>query len=177
MRPTPRAKSATRISVSSSPPDFSIVEAIELPDGLETVRRLFREYEEDLGVDLCFQGFAEELAALPGKYSAPEGTLVLVRAGEQVVGCGAVRPHGPGTCELKRMYIQPEARGKGYGRLLAVALLEWSKHAGYEKALLDTLARLKPAVALYHSLGFVEIPQYNENPEDDVLYFELPLRP
>jgi GNAT superfamily N-acetyltransferase len=133
---------------------------------LDLVRVLFREYQAGLGIDLCFQNFEAELASLPGVYHPPAGNL-WVHPG----GVVAVKSLEPGVCEMKRLYVKPEYRGTGLGRVLAITTMEWAKTAGYHRMKLDTLARLEPAVRLYRSLGFLETTSYNHNPEDDVLYF------
>lgn len=154
------------IEYRSANEDFSL---------LPIVRELFREYQEGLGVDLCFQGFEEELAGLPGKYSAPNGELYVLYLNGSPVGCGALRPIGPGVAEIKRMYLRPAARGSGEGRRLLQTLIDDARRRGYSLLKLDTLARLSPAVALYRSEGFRETAPYNVNPEDDILYFEMDL--
>jgi ribosomal protein S18 acetylase RimI-like enzyme len=142
---------------------------------MPVVRTLFREYEQGLGIDLCFQGFEEELASLPGRYAPPSGALILAILDGEVGGCGALRDLGDGICELKRIYVPPQFRGRGLGRAISVELMRLAKAKGYMTARLDTLARLLPAVALYRDLGFEEIQAYNFNPEADIIYMERPL--
>lgn len=148
---------------------------------LDVVRQLFRDYAEELNVDLCFQDFETELEALPGPYAAPEGTLLLAYPSEDAppksaVGCVALKPlTDDGVCEMKRLYVLPEARGEGWGRLLAEAVLTEAQHRSYTHMRLDTLASLHAARALYHKLGFKEISAYYENPLSDVIYMETHL--
>jgi len=144
-------------------------------DDLDAVRDLFRAYERWLGISLEFQGFAQELATLPGKYAPPSGALLVARIDGAVVGVVAMRPHAPGICEMKRLYVRPEHLGAGIGRALARAVIEAGRAAGHKTMRLDTMARMTAAVALYRALGFREIPAYRFNPEADVLYFELGL--
>ena len=129
----------------------------ESPQEIDDIRRLFREYEAYLNVDLCFQQFEAELANLPGRYAPPSGTLLLATDGLIAIGCGALRRldsiRGQ-ICEMKRLYVRPEARGLGVGRQIAGRLIEEAVRLGYTKMVLDTLDRLEAAMHLYESLGF-----------------------
>lgn len=145
------------------------------PEDLEAVRSLFRSYEEELAVDLCFQSFEEEIASLPGKYAPPGGRLLLGRFGDDVVACGAFREIGPGICEMKRLYVAPNHRRYGYGKEMALELIHLAKEAGCRAMRLDTLARLVPALLLYRELGFEPCEPYYDNPLPDVVYLSLDL--
>jgi GNAT superfamily N-acetyltransferase len=137
---------------------------------------LFREYVAGLGVDLYFQELEAELDRLSEIYVAPEGCLVLARAGDRLVGCGALRRLvAAEVCEMKRLYVRAEARGTGLGRILAENLIAKGRSLGYASMRLDTLARMSAARQLYRSLGFVEIGAYYDNPLPNVVYMELDL--
>lgn len=138
-------------------------------------RELFEEYQRELGIDLCFQGFSEELASLPGKYSPPSGCLLLVFDGPDPVACGAVRDIGDNCCELKRIYVRPSARRRGLARAISERLIAFGREQRYRAAKLDTLKRLTGAIELYQQLGFRFIEPYNYNPEADIVYMELVL--
>lgn len=139
-------------------------------------RVLFQEYADGLGVDLCFQGFEAELGRMPEMYGAPEGCLILARAGDRLVGCGALRRLvAAEVCEMKRLYVRAEARGTGLGRILAESLIAKGRSLGYASMRLDTLAHMSAARQLYRSLGFVEIGAYYGNPLPNVVYMELDL--
>ncbi|MBW2127791.1 MAG: GNAT family N-acetyltransferase [Deltaproteobacteria bacterium] len=148
-----------------------------LSDQLEEIRRLFREYEEALGVDLCFQGFEKELQGLPGKYAYPKGALFLAVDGGTPAGCVALRELGEGVCEMKRLFVRPQYRGQGVGRMLASAVIKEARELGYSSMRLDTLNNLREAVELYKSLGFRKIEPYYDNPLPGALYWELDLGP
>ena len=146
-------------------------------DEIEDVRRLFREYQAEIGVDLCFQDFADELATLPGRYAAPGGRLSIAITGPATSGCGAMRALGSGACEIKRLYVRRPFRGRGLGRLLAGALIRSARDTGYERMFLDTLASMHEARALYRSLGFADVAAYYDNPHPGAMYLALELRP
>jgi putative acetyltransferase len=152
---------------------FKLVQA-ESAAQIEEARALFLEYSGWLGLDLCFQNFASELAQLPGKYSKPEGRLLLAMDQERLAGCVALRKLDALTCEMKRLYVRPEFRGRGLGRLLTRAVIEEARSAGYKRMMLDTLpSRMKEALEMYRSMGFGEIAPYYDNPIEGALFMEL----
>ncbi|MCA0244766.1 MAG: GNAT family N-acetyltransferase [Proteobacteria bacterium] len=161
--------------------DAPRIELVE-PDGeaaLAVVRELFREYADALGVDLAFQRFDEELAALPGDYAPPGGVLLLALVDGQFAGCGALRPRPdvdyPNACEMKRLYVRRAFRRFGLGRVLAQALVDAGTRAGYSTMLLDTMDDMEAARGLYASLGFEEIPPYYFNPIAGAHYLKAEL--
>ena len=153
---------------------MQIIEATALPD-IERARSLFREYETSLGVDLCFQGFEQELAGLPGAYARPSGRLLLAVDDGRPAGCVALRPLGADGCEMKRLYVRPEFRGRRVGRLLAERVIAEARAIGYPRMRLDTLPSMKEAIPLYRSLGFAEIGPYYANPVPGALFMERAL--
>jgi GNAT superfamily N-acetyltransferase len=141
------------------------------PEDRDTVRALFRAYVDGLGVDLGFQNVEVELASLPGKYARPVGLVLLARDETgAAIGTVAYRPFAPGDCEMKRLYVAPEQRGRGAGRLLCDRLLDEARAAGYRRMLLDTGDWLTPALTLYRALGFAPIPAYYHNPLTGTVY-------
>ena len=148
------------------------------PQDIEHARELMRNYARWTEIDLCFQNFEEELAALPGKYSAPEGGLWLaeIDGATSPVGVVAVRALAGSACELKRLWVEPGAKGTGIGRDLTRTAIAFARDAGYAEMKLDTLKnRMPAAIALYRSLGFVDAEPYTHNPEPDVLFMTLNL--
>ena len=146
---------------------------------LDSVRKIFREYAEGLGVDLCFQQFDQELATLPGDYAPPRGALLLAMVDGELAGCCALRPLDtadyPNAAEMKRLYVRPKYRGLGLGRRLAEATLDAARQAGYACVLLDTLDDMEAARALYVELGFEDIPPYYHNPIAGAHYLKADL--
>lgn len=148
----------------------------ESPGDLDEIRKLFREYESWLGIDLCFQGFEDELASLPGKYAAPGGRLYLAAGDDSVAGCVALRPFDEKTGEIKRLFLRENARGLGLGKLLIEKVIADARAIGYRRIVLDTLyPRMAKAVELYKAHGFRAIDPYYHNPNEEALFMELRL--
>jgi len=154
---------------------------VESPTQLAQARELFLEYAQSLGFSLCFQNFDKELAGLPGDYAPPEGRLLLAEYEGQLAGCVALHKltlHNveDGICEMKRLYLRPQFRGKGLGRILAERIIAEARWAEYTSIRLDTVGPvMKDAVAMYRKLGFKEIAPYRPNPNPGTLYLELTL--
>ncbi|MBT9523111.1 MAG: carbonate dehydratase [Dechloromonas sp.] len=146
-------------------------------EALEQVRQYFRNYAAWLGVDLCFQNFDQEMASLPGAYSAPQGRLFFAEIDGRPAGCVGVRAlaGSEGICEMKRLYVSPEERGHGIGRTLALAAIKAARDIGYKRLLLDTLPNMRMAVKLYRELGFTESPAYYPTPDDERIFLTLDL--
>jgi GNAT superfamily N-acetyltransferase len=152
-----------------------IVAAAASSADLDEVRVMFREYSALVAEALCFQNYDAELAALPGDYAPPGGTLLLARDDQGALGCVGLRRHDAESGEMKRMYVRERGRGGGLGRKLALAVIEEARRRRYRRLLLDTLPKLTPAIALYRSLGFREIGPYLACPTPGALCFELSL--
>ena len=160
-----------------------VVNAVVVRDAaasdIGTVRRLFEAYAASLDVDLCFQGFAEELAALPGDYAPPHGALLVACVDRETIGCVGLRSlarDGDAMIgEVKRLYVVPQARGAHAGRALMHGLFERARTVGYDMLKLDTLATMTSARALYATLGFRECAPYYRNPLPGVTYMALHL--
>ncbi len=142
---------------------------------VEIAKDLFKEYAASLNFNLCFQNFDKELAELPGGYSPPSGLLLLAEYENKTAGCAALRKINDEMCEMKRLYVKPEFRGKGIGKFLAENVIEEARRIGYEKMRLDTLPIMKEAISMYKRFGFKEIPSYRYNPEPGALFMELEL--
>ncbi len=142
---------------------------------LQVIRELLREYEAQLGIDLDYQGFRAELAALPGDYAPPRGRLLLALHDDAPVGCAALRDAGGGRAEMKRLYVRPAARGLGVGEALARQVIAEASLAGYRELVLDTLPSMVRAQRLYERLGFRNIPAYFASPIADTRFLGLTL--
>ncbi|MGH9364653.1 MAG: GNAT family N-acetyltransferase [Thermoanaerobaculia bacterium] len=154
-----------------------MVEVVEATGegAIREIRELFLEYQRSLDVDLCFQGFQEELDGLPGPYGPPDGRLLLALQDGRSCGCVALQSIGDGSCEMKRLYVRPEARGAGLGEVLVTRVLEAARSLAYHRVCLDTLPSMQRAAALYESLGFRDIPPYRPNPIPGTRFMALDL--
>jgi ribosomal protein S18 acetylase RimI-like enzyme len=172
------------------------IESARIPADVHVIRGLFREYADWLGEDLCFQGFEKELETLPGKYARPHGDILLAwkdRAariggnvreeseegadGAVILGCAAYRPFEKRVCEMKRLWVRPDARHVGLGRALVMEIERRAAADGYSAIVLDTLGRMVPALRLYLSLGYLSIPAYYHNPIPGAVYLSKTLSP
>ena len=145
-------------------------------EDIRLARGLFEEYAAGLGISLCFQNFDRELANLPGDYAPPDGRLLLAEEEDQLAGCVALRKLEPTVCEMKRLFLRPSHRGRGVGRVLVESIIDEARKLGYTKMRLDTIpGRMDHAIALYRSIGFVEIAPYYESPVEGAKFMELSL--
>lgn len=142
---------------------------------LSDARDLILEYAASRDFPLTWQGFDAEIALLPGQYAPPEGRLLVAEVDGRAVGCVGLRRMDAARCEMKRLYVRPEVRGLGVGRLLAERVIEEARDIGYSEMLLDTLERMEEAVPLYRSLGFEDTAAYRINPLPDVVFLRLDL--
>ncbi|MEP4770965.1 MAG: GNAT family N-acetyltransferase [Roseibium sp.] len=141
---------------------------------LNEIKRMFRAYVAWLDIDLTYQGFEEELAGLPGKYSEPTGALFLAKNNEGIsLGCVGLRPMSEdGVCEMKRLYVLPDGRAMGVGAALIETVVTAARSAGYQRMLLDTLPTMTSAIKLYTKAGFKEISAYYDTPIKETVFFE-----
>jgi putative acetyltransferase len=159
-------------------PTIRIVDA-DGGSGLDHARRLFRAYAaesaDSTAESLRLQNFDAELAGLPGRYAPPSGCLLLAMDRDAAAGCVALRDLGDGTCEMKRLYVAPEHRGRGVGRLVVGEVIRRGERAGYRRMVLDTLPEMAGAIALYQGFGFVETARYWDNPIERTIFMERQL--
>lgn len=168
-------RSSSVFPVPSVVKDF-VLSQVESQQQIAQARELFLEYAQSLGFSLCFQNFDKELANLPGDYAPPEGRLLLAEYEGQLAACVALHRLEADVCEMKRLYLRPQFRGKGLGRILADRIIAEARQIGYRRMRLDTVEPvMKDAVAMYRKLGFKEIEPYRSNPNAGTLYMELEL--
>jgi putative acetyltransferase len=166
---------SAELSGHRAAPSAGVMWQAATTDDYAKARALFMEYAQWLKVDLCFQGFAEELQSLPGAYAPPRGRLLLAGVDHDAFACIALRPLGDGVAEVKRLYVQPARRGEHWAHRLAEALIAAAREIGYRELKLDTLDWMAPARALYSGLGFRECGAYYDNPLAGVVYMSLEL--
>jgi ribosomal protein S18 acetylase RimI-like enzyme len=173
--------SAAPISVSKIASPSVLANGLEICQAesdshIESIRTLFLEYAQSLGFSLCFQSFDQELAGLPGDYARPEGRLLLASVEGAPAGCVALHKLSAEICEMKRLYVRPQFRGKDLGKILAERVMAEARQTGYKQLRLDTVEpMMRTAVAMYRNLGFREIAPYRANPIEGALYMELQL--
>jgi putative acetyltransferase len=151
------------------------IQSADTADDINVVRALFLEYQKGLGISLCFQNFDQELAQLPGDYVPPQGRLLLAHLDGEAVACVALHAFEGTRAEMKRLYVQPRARGHGIGRAMIERIVSDATAIGYREIVLDTLPMMTEAQHLYATFGFVDIPAYRPNPVEGVRYMGLRL--
>ncbi|MDR1849968.1 MAG: carbonate dehydratase [Zoogloeaceae bacterium] len=139
------------------------------------LRGFFQDYAAWMGVNLSFQSFGEEIANLPGRYSPPSGWLFVGEIEGRPVGCVGLLTLSDGMCEMKRMYVAPDARGCGVGTALALAAIHTARETGFRRLVLDAIPSMRMAVKLYRELGFTEAPAYYPAPLEGSIYLSLDL--
>ncbi|HQU34731.1 MAG TPA: GNAT family N-acetyltransferase [Thermoanaerobaculaceae bacterium] len=137
-------------------------------------RTLMKEYASSLGREFSLQDFARELAELPGVYAPPSGALLLARCDGRLAGCAALRSLGGGACQMRRLFVRHQFRGKGVGKRLAVAVIEVARGAGHTLMRLDVAPWMEEAIAMYRAMGFREIEPHPAS-AGDAVSMELPL--
>jgi ribosomal protein S18 acetylase RimI-like enzyme len=155
--------------------DLQIVEAATSGD-YAVGRAMFEEYAQAIDVDLCFQDFAAELDRLSVMYAPPAGALLLAKFGSEVAGCVGLRKFRDDICEMKRLYVRPDFRGRHLGRRMAEEIAQRAHELGYRTLVLDTLGTMEAAQRLYLSMGFTPATSYYVNPLPNVKYFSLNLQ-
>ncbi|MDB5425823.1 MAG: acetyltransferase [Phenylobacterium sp.] len=159
-------------------PGFHI-RPVRTEEDLKATVELFQGYAASLPIDLSYQDFASELAALPGKYAPPAGELLLARgAGGTPLGCVGLRPIAPeGCCEMKRLFVLPDARGLGLGRAMTEAVIATAQRLGYRELRLDTLPTMDAAMGVYARTGFEPIAPYYAPTPPGTIFMGLRLSP
>lgn len=159
---------------------------IEIREGYdyrEEILNLFTEYttmlfskQENFAEYLKIQNYDEEIKNLRKKYGHPYGRLYIVFCDEKPAGCIALRKLDDEKCEMKRLFVKPEYRGKHFGNMLIEKIISDAKEIGYKYMYLDSLPFLESAVHSYKKFGFYDIPRYNESPSDDTIFMRLDLK-
>lgn len=157
------------------------------PEENSQVLGLFAAYAESLGVDLTFQNFQKEVASFPGKYASSQGGAPLLAEitdtdsnnndanadTNRLIGCVGLRYNTPTWCEMKRLYVKPQARRTGAGEKLVAAVIQQAKDLGYEGMRLDTLPDMVAAQKLYRRFGFEIIDKYYDTPLEQTVFMGL----
>ena len=133
-------------------------------DDIPEVRAMLREYVAWIGLDLAFQEIDDEIADLPGDYDEPTGALLVAEENHHLVGMIALRPLSGSICEMKRLWVRPEGRGRGVAKELVAQILDQARHLNYDEIRLDTLPMMTNAQSLYESLGFHDVAAYYKTP-------------
>jgi putative acetyltransferase len=150
-----------------------VITPVSSINDIEAVRALFRHYGESLSFSLAFQDFEAELAGLPAPYVPPRGSLLIAKGGLEYLGAVGLKHLSVGIAEIKRLYVVPEARRCGVGRMLLTRIIDDASLKGYERVRLDShRPSMTAAIAIYRSLGFVEIAPYGPDLDGEIAFFE-----
>lgn len=152
---------------------MTIIRQAIFPDDKAAVLGIWREFIANSPVNLDYQSNDAEFANLPGKYASPNGCVLLADRKDEIEGCVAMKKVTPEICEMKRLYVRPQARGRHLGRALAERLIEEARAAGYSEMRLDVQAKFVPARKLYEALGFVEAEPISFNPVPGAAFLGL----
>ncbi len=155
---------------------YTIIKA-RTKEQYDEIIKLFQEYQIELGKDLCFQNFEDELKNIPGNYGMPDGELLLIYdiKNNLYAACVGLRKINNYVCEMKRLFVRPDFRKHGYGKVLTEHIIKIAEKKNYRTMVLDTLKELKPAINLYKKFGFREIEPYYENPLKGIIYMSKEL--
>jgi putative acetyltransferase len=148
----------------------ALLEATASAD-IASARELFTEYVRSVDEPRCFTGFEREVAELPRGYFL----LLLAKEGAEAAGCVALRALDARTAEMKRLYVRSAFRGRGIGRALVQGAIAAARSRRYERMVLDSLPKMRSALALYRELDFHEVPPYLPEPTPGASCFELRL--
>lgn len=158
---------------------------LEIKEGYKykkEIKELFTEYTNTLieGDNsfkdyLAVQNYDQEVEHLEEKYGLPNGRLYIAFYDDKVAGCIALKKIDKENCEMKRLYVRNEFRGKHIGANLVNRIIDDARLIGYKHILLDTLTFLKSAIKMYKAIGFYEIDKYNNSPMDNAIYLKLDL--
>ncbi|HVN75480.1 MAG TPA: GNAT family N-acetyltransferase [Thermoanaerobaculaceae bacterium] len=159
------------------PRNPAVIEVRRVDDdkSVASARALFREYAAAVARDLSLQDFGRELAELPGEYAPPRGALLLANCGGRLAGCVALRPLSDDACEMRRLFVRHQFRGKGVGKRLALAVIETARDGGYRAVRLNLAPWMEEAIVIYRTLGFRPIEPYRPDHVNGLVFMELPL--
>ncbi|MCH3987399.1 MAG: GNAT family N-acetyltransferase [Lachnospiraceae bacterium] len=140
----------------------------------EYTDQILRE-DADVAKTLASQNLEAELNDAGKKYGFPDGRMYILLVDGNAAGCAALSRLGGDCCEIKRLYIRPEYRGRHLSRMLCDKVIQDAKEIGYKRMRLDTFPFMKSAIRLYESYGFHYIEKYNDNPAKNAVFMELNL--
>ena len=149
-----------------------VYKKIETHEEICGAKKLIIEYTQWLNLDLCFQNIDDELKNFPEKYQEPDGAFIIAKENNNIIGCVGIRRLEPGICEMKRLFVNDNSKGKGIGKKLVEKIVEEAKNKKYEKIRLDTINTMDAALNIYCKNGFYIIEPYYDNPNRGTVYLE-----